>query len=163
MYPHHLIVANINLMSDFGVSDFVIARLLQNKPSIFCSKDLIKSLEEVKGLGFDPSITTFGTALIAEKSLSKKLWDEKVDVYKKWGWSDKDVIRIFKFQPYLMLASIDKINLVMNFWVNQMGWDSLALVKCTLMFGYSLHKRIIPRASVLQFLLMKGCEKRMQA
>ena len=76
-------------MSDFGVSDSVIARLLQNNPSIFSAKDLINLLEEVKGLGFDPSIATFGTALIAKRSLSKKLWDEKVDAFKKWGWDEK--------------------------------------------------------------------------
>ncbi|KEH37298.1 putative transcription regulator mTERF family [Medicago truncatula] len=159
-YPHHLIVANINLMSDFGVSHSVIARLLQIKPSIFCSKDLIKSLEEVKGLGFHPPITTFGAALIAKKGMSKKLWDEKVDVFKKWGWSDEDVIRAFRGRPDLLLTSIDKINLVMSFWVNQLGWDSLALAKRPHIFSYSLEKRIIPRASVLQYLVMKGLRKK---
>jgi len=158
--PYHLIVANINLMTDFGVSDSTIARLLRTRPSVCCSNDLIKSLEEVKGLGFDPSTAAFGTALIAKKCLSKILWDKKVDVFKKWGWSDEVVIRVFRRQPNLMLTSIDKINLVMSFWVNQMGWDSLALTKCPLMFSYSLPKRIIPRASVLQFLLMKGLREK---
>jgi len=160
MNSYHLIVSNINLMSDFGVPDNVIAKLLQNKPSIFGSRDLIKSLEEVKGLGFDPSATTFGTALIAKKCLSKILWDEKFGVFKKWGWSDETVIRVFRYQPNLMLTSIDKINLMMSFWVNQMGWDPLALAKCPQMFCYSLHKRIIPRASVLQFLLLKGLREK---
>jgi len=159
-YPHHLIVANVNLMSDFGVSDSVITRLLQTRPSIFGSKDLIKSLVEVKDLGFDPSLTIFGTALIAKKGMSKKLWDEKVDAFKKWGWSDEAVIRVFRCRPNIFLVSIEKINLVMGFWVNQMGWDSLALTKCPLMFSYSVHERIIPRALVLQFLLMKGLREK---
>ena len=107
-----------------------------------------------------PSMTTFVVALAAKKCLSKKLWDEKVHAFKKWGWSDEDIIRAFRLQPNLMLTLIDKINLVMSFWVNQLGWDSLALAKCPLMFCYSLHKRIIPRASVLQFLLMKGLRKK---
>ena len=147
-------------MTDFGVSDNVIASMLQSRPSVFGSKDLIKSLEEVKCLGFHPSKTTFGIALAVKKGLSKKLWDEKVDAFKKWGWSDEDVIRAFRYQPILMLTSIDKINLVMIFWVNQLGWDSLELTKCPIMFGYSLHQRIIPRASVLQFLFMKGLREK---
>ncbi|XP_024631705.1 uncharacterized protein [Medicago truncatula] len=159
-YPYHFLEANINLMVDFDVSDSTIARLLQKRPSIFGSKDLIMSLEEVKCLGFDASTTTFGTALMTKQCMSKILWDKKVDVFKKWGWSDEDVIRVFRCQPSLMLASIDKINLVMSFWVNQLGWDFLALTKCPLMFGYSLHKRIIPRASVLQFLFMKGLREK---
>ncbi|CAJ2662022.1 unnamed protein product [Trifolium pratense] len=154
--PYHLMVANINLMTDFGVCDSNIARFLQIRPYIFGSTDLIKSLEEVKGLGFDPSRTTFGAALIAKKFLSEELWDEKVDTFKKWGWSDEDIVKAFRVKPDLLLNSVDKINLVMSFWVNEMGWNSLALTKKPHMFGYSLEKRIIPRASVLQFLLMKG-------
>jgi mTERF domain-containing protein len=41
-----------------------------------------------------------------------------------------------------------------------LGWDSLELIKCPLIFGYSLHKRIIPRASVLQYILMKGLREK---
>ncbi|WJX27902.1 hypothetical protein P8452_16679 [Trifolium repens] len=153
-YPRLLV--NINLMTDFGVCDSNIARLLQERPSIFGSNDLIKSLEEVKGLGFDPSMTTFGTALMAKKCISEELWNQKVDVFKKWGWSDEEFFQAFRSYPSLMLASIDKVNLVMSFWVNQLGWNSLAVTKCPNMFAYSLHKRIIPRASVLHYLLMKG-------
>ncbi|XP_024633294.2 uncharacterized protein [Medicago truncatula] len=158
--PYHLIVSNINLMSDFGVSDNVIGSLLQSRPSIFGSKDLIKSLEEVKDLGFHPSMTNFGTALMAKKCMSKKLWDEKIDTFKKWGWSDEAIIRAFRCRPELLLASIDKINLVMSFWVNQLGWNSLALTKRPHIFSYSLDKTITPRASVLQFLLMKGLREK---
>ncbi|KEH37296.1 putative transcription regulator mTERF family [Medicago truncatula] len=155
---YHLVAANINLMTDFGVSDSVIASLLQKRPSIFGSTDLIKSLEEVKCLGFDPSTATFGAALFAKKCMSKTRWDEKVAVFKKWGWSDETFFQAFRLHPSLMLTSIEKINFVMHFWVNQLGWDSLELTKCPHMFGYSLHQRIIPRASVLQFLLMKGLQ-----
>ncbi|RHN73260.1 putative transcription regulator mTERF family [Medicago truncatula] len=147
-------------MTDFGVSDNVIASMLQSWPSVFGSKDLIKSLEEVKCLGFDPSKNSFGIALAAKKGLSKKLWDEKVDAFKKWGWSDEDVIRVFRIQPILMFVSIYKIDLLMSFWVNRLGWNSLALTKRPHMFSYSLEKRIIPRASVMQFLLMKGLRKK---
>jgi mTERF domain-containing protein len=160
MNSYRRMLVNINLMTDFGVKHSNIAKLLQIRPSIFGSNDLIKSLEEVKGLGFDPSMTTFGTALMAKKCISEELWNQKVDVFKKWGWSDEDVFQAFRSYPSLMLASIDKVNLVMTFWVNQLGWNSLAVTKCPNMFAYSLHKRIIPRASVLQYLLMKGLRKK---
>jgi mTERF domain-containing protein len=158
--PYDNIVANINLMTDFGVCDSNIARLFQQSPSIFGSTDLLKSLEEVKGLGFDPSMTTFVAALMAKKCMTKKLWNQKVDVFKKQGWSDEVVLQAFRSYPSLMLVSIDKVNLVMSYWVNQLGWNSLALIKCPLIFGFSLEKRVIPRASILQFLLMKGLRKK---
>ncbi|CAJ2662024.1 unnamed protein product [Trifolium pratense] len=155
-HPCERIVANINLLTDFGVCNSAIARLFKTRPSIFGSTDLIKSLEEVKGLGFDPSVINFGIALMAKKGMSEKLWDEKVDTFKKWGWSDEVVSRAFRSHPAVMLVSIDKINLVMSFWVNQLGWNSLAITKKPLVLSYSLQKRIIPRALVLQYLLMKG-------
>ncbi|KEH37293.1 uncharacterized protein [Medicago truncatula] len=157
---YHLIVANINLMTDFGIPHSVIARLIRSRPFLICSKDLINSLEEIKGLGFDPSTTTFGYALLANNCTSKKLWDEKVDVLKKWGWSDEDVIRAFRCHPDMMLTSIEKINLVMSFWVNQLGWDSLALTKRPHILTHSLEKWIVPRGLVVQFLLMKGLRKK---
>jgi mTERF domain-containing protein len=44
----------------------------------------------------------------------------------------------------------------MNFWVNQMGWDAMAIAKTPFILTLSLEKRIIPRAAVVQFLLNKG-------
>ncbi|AES72024.1 mTERF protein [Medicago truncatula] len=53
--------------------------------------------------------------------------------------------------PFLMLVSIDKIDLLMSFWVNQLGWNSLTLTKNPNIFSYALEKRIIPRALVEPF------------
>ncbi|GAU41852.1 hypothetical protein TSUD_365990 [Trifolium subterraneum] len=143
-------------MRDFGVCDSGIARLILTGPSILGSTDLIDTLEEVKGLGFYPSTSTFVIALVAKKCMSKQLWDEKVDAFKKWGWSDEDIVEAFRKSPHCMLVSVNKINLLMDFWVNQLGWDATAIVKQPKVFDSSLERRIIPRAAVVQYLLKKG-------
>jgi mTERF domain-containing protein len=160
LLSYNLAPVNVKLLIDYGVCDSSIAKLLLTRPTILGSSDLINSLEEVKGLGFNPSNSTFGIALVAKKCMSKKLWDEKVDAFKKWGWSDEDVVESFRLHPSLMLSSVDKINLVMSFWVNQLGWNSLALTRKPQIIGFSLQKRIIPRAFVVQYLLMKGLRKK---
>jgi mTERF domain-containing protein len=66
------------------------------------------------------------------------------------------LIDAFRRQPQFMLTSIHKINSVMSFWVNQLGWDATATVKDPKVFDSSLERRIIPRASVVQYLLKKG-------
>jgi hypothetical protein len=48
---------------------------------MYCSTNLIKSLEEVKGFGFRPSTANFGIALTAKKGVSERLWDAKVNVF----------------------------------------------------------------------------------
>jgi len=53
--------------------------------------------------------------LAAKKGLSKKIWDEKFDAFKKKGWFDEAVNHAFRLQPNLMLVSIDKIDILMSF------------------------------------------------
>ncbi|GAU45525.1 hypothetical protein TSUD_400720 [Trifolium subterraneum] len=152
--------ANIRLLIENGVSDSNIARLLRNWGQVFRTHDMLKLVEELKDLGFSPTQTTFAIALHAKTYVIKNLWKEKVDAFKKWGWSDEDVVIAFKKQPYCMLVSIDKINLLMSFWVDQLGWDPLVLAKGPSLFLLSLEKRIIPRAEVVQFLLKKGLREK---
>ncbi|MCH93487.1 mTERF protein [Trifolium medium] len=153
---------NITMLIKNGVTDSSIARLCKMGPTPLDrnTPDMQKLVEELKNLGFNPSKTTFGTALEAKLTVNKKLWKEKVDAFKKWGWSDEDAHEAFRKKPDCMITSINKINLVMSFWVNQMGWDAMAIAKSPYILSLSLEKRIIPRALVVQFLLKKGLRKK---
>ncbi|KAK7303808.1 hypothetical protein RJT34_14725 [Clitoria ternatea] len=151
---------NIKLLIDYGVCDLGITRLLLTRPSILGTNNLVDTLEEVKGLGFDPSKSTFSRALLARKAVGQTRWDEKVGAFKKWGWSYEAILRAFRIQPDMMLVSCEKINLLMDFWVDKMGWDALALVRGPMIFGYSFPKRVVPRASVVEFLLTNGLRNR---
>ncbi|CAK8532058.1 unnamed protein product [Lathyrus sativus] len=147
---------NITMLLENGVSDSNIMRIFRTRNRALQRDDLLSLLEELKDLGFNPSKTTFGVAFIAKTSVNKIKWKEKVDAFNKWGWSDEDVVKAFKKQPHCMLNSIEKINLVMDFWVNQLGWDALVLAKHPSIFSSSFEKRIAPRALVVQFLRNNG-------
>ncbi|XP_019415868.1 PREDICTED: uncharacterized protein LOC109327259 isoform X2 [Lupinus angustifolius] len=159
-----LMEKNVNfLLDDVGVAESHICCLLQSRPSILLSdfNHLKEAVNEVKAMGFDdPSKVTFVIALLARRAMSKSRWDAKVEVFKSWGWSEENVLEAFRKEPKCMLSSKDKINEVMRLWVSQLGWNSLALVDGPGMFGYSLEKRIIPRAFVVQYLLAKGLRKK---
>jgi len=156
LFSDHLVAHNITLLLENGLSDSNISRLLREHRRTLHTCDILKVVDELRDLGFNPSKTTFGVALVAKSSTTKALWKEKVDAFKKWGWSDEDVLEAFKKQPHCMLVSIDKINLVMSFWVNQLGWDAKDIAKTPDILSLSLEKRIIPRATVVQFLLSNG-------
>ncbi|KAI4345450.1 hypothetical protein L6164_012573 [Bauhinia variegata] len=150
---------NIQLLLDNGVTEPIISRMIRSRPSMLSgmpSSDFTKSIEEVKKLRFDTCKVQFLWALKAKGAMSKSKWDAKVDAFKKWGWSEEMVLEAFKRDPLCMLASLDRIDAVMSFWVNQLGWDSLVLAERPLVFRYSFEKRIVPRASVLHFLLSEG-------
>ncbi|XP_058723450.1 uncharacterized protein LOC131595178 [Vicia villosa] len=160
LLSHPQVSRNIRILIENGVLDSSIARLLQRRPRILDTPDMLELVEELKDLGFNPSKPAFGVALAAKISVTKTRWKEKVDAFKKWGWLDENVLDAFKRQPKCMLVSIAKIDSVMSFWVNQLGWDALALTKGPTIFSLSLKKRIIPMAHVLQFLMEKGLRKK---
>lgn len=135
---------NIKVLVEIGVTDLNIARLLRSQFKIFHIRHITVLVEELKHLGFHPSTSIFTIALIAKTYVSKTLWKAKVDVFKKWGCSDENVMEAFRNQPHCMLTSVDKINLVMNFWVNQLGWDVLGLV---IVWGKSREKDHTKRLS----------------
>ncbi|CAJ2662099.1 unnamed protein product [Trifolium pratense] len=156
----HRVPHNITMLVENRVADSSIAKLLRTNSRVFQKCEMLNLVEELKNLGFNPSKTTFGVALEAKLTVNKTLWKEKFDAFKKWEWSDEDAHEAFRKKPHCMLVSINKINLVMSFWVNQLGWDVLALAKGPSVLSNSLEKSIIPRASVVQFLLKKGLRKK---
>ncbi|KAI4295382.1 hypothetical protein L6164_035433 [Bauhinia variegata] len=154
-------VSNVKLLLDNGVPESGIASLLHTWPRLLnLTKDQFSvAVEEVKKLGLDPSKSAFIPALYAKKTLNKGVWDRKVDVYKKWGWSDEAIDRAFSQHPYCMMKAEHKIEAVMGFFVNHLGWNSAVIAKNPVIISFSLEKRIIPRAFVLQHLQSRGLIK----
>ncbi|KAI9194860.1 hypothetical protein LWI28_009739 [Acer negundo] len=121
--------------------------------------DFKEVVDEVKEMGINPLRSQFVVAIGIKKALSKSLWESKVNLYKRWGWSEQEFLEAFRKYPGIMKASEDKIMAKMDFFFNKMGLESSYIAKCPIFLGYSLQKRIIPRAAVFQFLLSKGLIK----
>ncbi|KAL5098006.1 hypothetical protein RYX36_002333 [Vicia faba] len=159
-FGYHNFVSNVKLLLDHGVTDSNIRYLLLKTPSIFLIRDMRSALDMVKNMGFnDPSKVNFCIALLVKRAMPKSKWDAKVIVFKTWGWSDEMVLEAFRKRPLFMLTSAEKIDNIMRFWVNELGWNSSALVKRADIFSYSLENRIIPRACVVSYLISQGLIK----
>nr|XP_025611480.1 uncharacterized protein LOC112704166 [Arachis hypogaea] len=154
------VAQNVKMLLDEGLTNANIHHLLRTRPSLLSSADLKKTVEEVKQLGFDPSQSYFSVVLLTKRVITKSQWDAKVDVLKKWGWSEQDFSEAYRRHPQFMLRSKDKLNAVMSFWISNLGWDSSALRIRPVLFGYSLEKRLIPRAKVIKYLLSNGLMKK---
>jgi len=154
------IESNVKLLLDNGVSHSNIARLLHRRHNILCFHHLWNTVEELKQLGFNASTSPFSVAFLAKRTINKAKWDHKVETFKKWSWSDQHILQAFKKQPSCMLLSVHKINAIMTFWVHHLGLDSLDLARAPGILKGSLEKTIIPRASVVQFLVSKGLRRK---
>jgi mTERF domain-containing protein len=147
---------NVQFLLQNGVPQSKVAILFKDWYYILTQDPPIfqKVVMELKGWGFDPKTTFFITALCA-KSLTSD-WQRKVGMYKKWGWSKEDIVSAFLKYPWCMLASLEKIEAVMGFFVKEIGWESTLLAKDPILITLSLERRIVPRAFVLKFLESKG-------
>ncbi|XP_043714907.1 uncharacterized protein LOC122663288 [Telopea speciosissima] len=155
------VARNIALLRENGVLESNMVSLLIYFPSTMAPKnDRLKEIvEEIKHMGIDPSKHSFIIALFGVTSMSKSTWKKKLEVYRKWGFSENEILMAFRRHPWFMKLSQKKIMSHMDFFVNKMGWEQAVIISYPHLLGYSLEKRILPRCSVLRVLILKGLVK----
>ncbi|KAL6344047.1 hypothetical protein AAG906_027820 [Vitis piasezkii] len=144
---HTYVASNMNALQEFGVPKSNIAGLLMNQPMAFMVRPNLfrENLEEVKKMGFNPSQMKFVIAIQAIRAGGKSSWERKIDIYKRWGWSEEEILLAFTKSPWCMIYSEDKIMATMDFFVNKMGRESSSIARRPQLISPSLEKRIIPR------------------
>ncbi|KAF7813672.1 transcription termination factor family protein [Senna tora] len=158
----YYLAQKVKLLHDYGMSESRIAQVIAYWPILLSrSVDKLKMVaDELTEMGFHPSKSTFMEALRTKVVISKSLWERKVELYRRWGWSDETILEAYMKGPVCMVASCGKIDAVMDFLVTRMGWDSFYLAKNPRVLNFSLEKRLVPRAFVLQFLQSRGLIKK---
>ncbi|KAM3707653.1 hypothetical protein ACJW31_02G040300 [Castanea mollissima] len=156
------VVPNVNLLRENGVPESNICALIKKTPiAIMTDSIRFKEIvEEVKEMGFNPLRLSFIQAIFAMRGMNKSTWERKVSAYKRWGLSEEEILVAFGRCPHCIMASEDKIMRVMEFFINKMGLEPSLIVKCPGLLTYSLEKRLIPRASVIQVLQSEGLIKK---
>ncbi|KAI4345638.1 hypothetical protein L6164_012739 [Bauhinia variegata] len=152
------VVSNIKTLRDEGVPERHIMNLLEKNPRrLRRNPDRFKNIvEQVKKMGFDPLAGLFCVAVGVMGSISKSTWERKAHIFNKWGWSEDQIFAAFRKYPACMNCSEEKIEAVMEFFVNKMGFESSVIARYPILLNMSLDKRFIPRASVVQVLFSKG-------
>ena len=149
---------NIKLLREEGVPESHIVRFIEYFPRTLKAppKQFEKTVQEVKELQFNPLRLQFIVVVHVKICISRSTWARKEGIYRKWGWTDYDISAAFRVQPFCMSSSDDKIEEVMDFLVNKMGYKSSDIVRFPVVLTMSLGKRIIPRGSVILALSSKG-------
>ncbi|CAK7351309.1 unnamed protein product [Dovyalis caffra] len=148
----------VDVLRDNGVPKKNIALLFGYRPSIVISnlESFKKLIQQVTLMGFNPSKSQFVLAIVLLRSMTTSTWEKKLDVYRRWGLSREEILAAFVKNPWFMGLSEKKITGVMDLFVKNLGWESSYIAKNPSISSYSLEKRLIPRALVLQFLVSKG-------
>ncbi|KAK8507273.1 hypothetical protein V6N12_008614 [Hibiscus sabdariffa] len=152
------ILPNYNVLRQNGVSELNIVKAFRRVPKTFLVTPVVfkDNVEEVKKMGFNPERFSFIVALDVLGSMRKSTWERKFDVYKKCGWSEKEILEAFRRYPLALALSEDKIKAVMDFLVNVMGFQASSVAKYPSLLGLSMEKRIVPRGLFIEDLMSMG-------
>ncbi|XP_057965490.1 transcription termination factor MTEF18, mitochondrial-like [Malania oleifera] len=153
---------NISILREVGIPQSFISALVSRAPNILLfSPDKFDILfKEVINLGFSAKKSNFINAMSYFFAMSKSTRERKLEVYRRWGWSGDEIQSVFRRCPLCMTGSEKKIESVMDFLVNKMGWQSSAVARCPGVLCFSLENRIVPRCSVIKILQLKGFIKK---
>jgi hypothetical protein len=116
----------------------------------------VEIVKEVKDMGFDPFRSMFVQAIRVLIGMKKANWENKLEVYGRWGWSKDETLLAFKKRPLIMITSESKITKVMDYLINKMGYPSSDIARIPLIVCFILEERIIPRCSVVQIFSVEG-------
>lgn len=149
---------NIEVLRDYGVPEYRIERFLRFQPrALMLDSERFKMIvREVLEMGFEPVKSHFLRAVNALVGLSKETRERKLDLYRKWGWTDDEIFSAFRKQPGVLVASEEKVEQVFGFLIKKMGWSASDVWSCPIVIMHSLENWTMPRCFVVQFLLSKG-------
>ncbi|KAJ4722219.1 Transcription termination factor like [Melia azedarach] len=89
----HYLSPKVKVLLDIGVPQPNILKFIDFWPhlGLTCPKYFEKNAAIVREMGINPLRTQFVIAMGAKNVMSESRWEKKVDVYKRWGWSEEEV------------------------------------------------------------------------
>ncbi|XP_010554979.1 PREDICTED: transcription termination factor MTERF5, chloroplastic-like [Tarenaya hassleriana] len=152
------LAAKVSFLRGYGFPNASIAKLMQNSPNTLALSfsKLEETLKKAENFGFIPSSPMIVSAIKAIGQINESNWEQKLEVYRKWGWSDDDFVYAFKNSPLIMCLSEEKINKGMDVFLNRLGMSSSDIARFPNIIFYSVEERIVPRCSVVALLHSKG-------
>ncbi|GFP85638.1 hypothetical protein PHJA_000707500 [Phtheirospermum japonicum] len=153
---------NVSMLRERGVPQSVIVSLIMRQPCVLLTNEekLAVHVDRAVEMGFDVSRSTFVHAIHMFAGLSESTLKRKMEVYRRCGWSESDVIAAFLKHPICMGLSEKNITATMDFLVDALGCKPGAIAQCPVPLSYSLEKRIKPRCLVAGILIEKGLLKK---
>ncbi|KAK1279296.1 hypothetical protein QJS04_geneDACA015103 [Acorus gramineus] len=158
---HELMGPKIAVLRDHGMPHYRISMMIKHRARAFLygSDRFNEALMIIEKMGIDPSSSVFYFAIASVVCTEKSKWEEKMELYKSFGWSEDDIISAFKRQPQIMVISKEKMARMMDFFVNESMWGLSTISSSPELLMFSLEKTIIPRNSVICVLLSNGLLK----
>lgn len=121
---HHMMKNNVLLLRNSGVSEDRIRKLVIMNPNYLTQKpewikDLLNRLEKDFRIPLHSPIFPYGFQALAAQNKSR--CEKKIGIFKSFGWSDDNVLMMFRKLPHSIAFSEDRIQKALSFYMKKHG------------------------------------------
>ncbi|GKC55103.1 transcription termination factor MTERF5, chloroplastic-like protein [Tanacetum coccineum] len=150
---------NILVLSKCGLSSHKIESLLLKNPGCLLQRvewldGVLKKVEPLLGIRPDSPCFLDGIELIM--SLSEASLDKKLGIFRSFGWTEDEIVRMSRISPLCLRRSEGAIKAKLEWFKEEIGYGGEYLSTHPKLLVYSLEKRVIPRYKVLASLKEKN-------
>ncbi|XP_060191727.1 transcription termination factor MTERF2, chloroplastic-like [Lycium barbarum] len=159
----HTLKQTVQVLHQIGIPDSQVLEFIQKSPIILTinPKKMSKVGLRLKEIGFNVTSPAFRAAFSAMSVLSHSKMERKLETYRSMGFSDGEILNIFRLQPTCMFYSEDNIRAIVAFYVDKLHLSRSHLSQRPVFLLRSLERRVIPRCSVMQVLWSRGIISKM--
>ncbi|KAL3845808.1 hypothetical protein ACJIZ3_003211 [Penstemon smallii] len=152
------LVPNINFLQSCGVTMEKIIRLMHFHPRFMLHKTEILEIfvNKAEQMGVGRSSGMFIHAVRVVSSMSNKTWELKLKTLRSLGFSEDDILRVFRQTPSVFGMSEDKMKKVIEVVLSTRKYNMSCLINNSATLMYSVEKRYIPRFRILETLESKN-------
>ncbi|XP_059629842.1 transcription termination factor MTERF5, chloroplastic-like [Cornus florida] len=147
-------IPNIEFMKSCGISSSQITHHLCKYPRLFLHKPTMirENVKRVDEMGFDRKSKLFLEAIRIISSMTIENWKLKLVLLKSLGFSEDDILSVFRRQPQFFALSESKIKDTTQLFLTTGKCDISYVVNNPDLLGQSVESRLKPRLRILDVL-----------
>ncbi|XP_059630287.1 uncharacterized protein LOC132273325 [Cornus florida] len=147
-------IPNIEFLKSCGITSSQITQCVYNYPRFFLHKptrirEIVKRVDE---MGFKRECKMFLHAIRVISSMTRENWELKLEVFKSLGFSEDDILSVFRRQPMAFAVSKRKLKAITQLLFSTGKFDISFVVKNPNLLILSVEYRLKPRLRVMEVL-----------
>ncbi|GAB2289486.1 hypothetical protein Dimus_023796 [Dionaea muscipula] len=151
----NILQPNFELLKSYGISDERLQKFLVKYPKCLCCnpkwvQESLVRVEQVLGIPRESGMFLYGFKVMV--SLGKRDLELKFELFKRYGWSESDVLAMAKRMPMCLRMKEARLKTRMDFFVKKLGCEIGFVAAHPSLLMYSMEGRILPRYAVFQVL-----------
>ncbi|XP_059629823.1 uncharacterized protein LOC132272747 [Cornus florida] len=148
------LIPNVDFLKSCGICSSQIARCVCTYPTTFTLKPtkIRECVKRVDEMGIDRKSKLFLHAIRAISSMTKENWELKLELLKSLGFSEDDILSVFRRQPKVFTVSDRKIKEITQLFLSTGKCDISYVVNNPDLLCRSVENKLKPRLRVLEVL-----------